>query len=88
LAWTIEYSSHADKALSKLDRHIARRVLMFMRDRVSPADDPRQVGKAMSGPLAGYWRYRLGDYRIVCDIQDRRVTVLVVSIGHRSDVYR
>jgi mRNA interferase RelE/StbE len=88
LAWTIEYSSQADKALAKLDRLAARRILVFMRDRVRDSDDPRQIGKATSGPLAGYWRYRVGDYRVICDIQDKKLIVLVVTIGHRGDIYR
>jgi mRNA interferase RelE/StbE len=66
----------------------ARRILDFMDDRVATSDDPRAVGKATSGPLAGYWRYRVGDHRIIRDIQDQRITALVVRIVDRQDVYR
>jgi mRNA interferase RelE/StbE len=88
LAWTIELSDSARRDLQKLDRQAAKRIRNFLRDRVATSDDPRSVGKATSGPLAGYWRYRVGDYRIVCEIQDGRVTVFVIRIGDRKDVYR
>ncbi len=88
MAWTIELSDSARRDLRKLDRQAATKVRNFLRDRVATSDDPRTVGKATSGPLAGYWRYRVGDYRIVCEIQDRRVTVFVIRIGDRKDVYR
>jgi mRNA interferase RelE/StbE len=87
LAWTIEYLETARKALEKLDRQSARRILDFMDDRVATHDDPRSIGRALVGPRR-YWRYRVGDYRVICDIQDNRLIVLVVEIGHRSDVYR
>ncbi|MCA3563278.1 MAG: type II toxin-antitoxin system RelE/ParE family toxin [Methylocystis sp.] len=88
MAWTIELSDSARRDLSKLDRQAAIRIRNFLRDRVATSDDPRAVGKATSGPLAGYWRYRVGDYRVVCEIQDVRVTVFVIRIGDRKDVYR
>jgi mRNA interferase RelE/StbE len=88
LGWTIDLTREARRDIQKLDRTVAKRITDFLAFRIAPADDPRQVGKAMSGPLAGYWRYRVGDHRIICDIQDKRVTVLVITIGHRKDVYR
>ena len=88
MAWKIEYSDTALKQLRKLDRQIARRILDFMDERIAPADDPRQSGKALSGPLRAFWRYRVGNYRVICDIQDGRLCVLVVEIGNRRDVYR
>jgi mRNA interferase RelE/StbE len=86
--WTIELSEDSRRTLRKLDHQAARRITDFLKFRVSPAEDPRQVGRSTSGPLAGYWRYRVGDYRIICDIQDKKLIVLVVTIGHRGDVYR
>ena len=88
MAWTIELTETAKRDLRKLDRQAATRIRDFLRDRVALSDDPRSVGKATSGPLAGFWRYRVGDYRLICDIQDQRVTILVVRIGNRKDVYR
>jgi mRNA interferase RelE/StbE len=89
LAWTISYTETARKQLRKLDKAIARRILDFMDERVGPQADPRSTGKALAGPLLGtYWRYRVGDYRIICDLQDGVLCVLVLEIGHRKEVYR
>jgi mRNA interferase RelE/StbE len=88
LAWTIEYAETARKQLRKLDKAAARRILDFMDKRVAPSEDPRSVGKALKGPLGDLWRYRVGDYRVLCDIQDGVLKVLVLQIGNRRDVYR
>jgi mRNA interferase RelE/StbE len=88
LAWTIELTESAKRDLKRLDRQAAIRIRDFLKDRVATSEDPRSVGKSTSGPLSGFWRYRVGDYRIVCDIQDKRITVLVVRIGDRKNVYR
>ncbi|CAM3236572.1 type II toxin-antitoxin system RelE family toxin [Asticcacaulis taihuensis] len=88
MAWTIKYTDTARKQLKKIDRQIARRILHFMDERVAVADDPRQTGKALTGPLGNFWRYRVGDYRVICDIQDNEMCVLVVEIGNRKDIYR
>ena len=89
MAWTISYTETARKQLRKLDKAIARRILDFMDERVAPQADPRSTGKALTGPLLGaYWRYRVGDYRIICDIQDGALCVLLIEIGNRKEVYR
>jgi mRNA interferase RelE/StbE len=88
LAWTIEYAETAKKQLRKLDQAAARRILDFMDERVAASDDPRQIGKALKGDLGDLWRYRVGDFRIFCDIQDKVLTVLVLQIGNRCEVYR
>ena len=89
MAWRVEVSAAARKALSKLDRQAARSILQFLDDKVAKGTDPRAAGKALSGSALGnFWRYRVGDYRVVADIQDSVVTVLVVRIGHRRDIYR
>jgi mRNA interferase RelE/StbE len=89
LAWTIEYTETARKQLRRLDRQQARRIVEFMDERISGEHDPRESGKALTGSTFGvYWRYRVGDCRIICDIQDERLCVLVVRIGNRRDVYR
>jgi mRNA interferase RelE/StbE len=86
LAWRIELTATASKLLSKLGKVEAARIIAFLRDRV--ADAPRSTGKPLNGPLGGLWRYRVGDYRVICEINDGRMLVMVVTIGHRGDVYR
>jgi len=88
LAWTIEYTDAARTQLRKLDKQSARRILDYMDERIAGADNPRSFGKPLTGPLGQLWRYRVGDYRVVCDIQDEVLRVLVVRIGDRKDVYR
>ncbi|MGD0097379.1 MAG: type II toxin-antitoxin system RelE/ParE family toxin [Terracidiphilus sp.] len=88
MVWKIDYAETAKKQLRKLGKPVARRILDFMDERVAPSDDPRAMGKALKGPLGELWRYRVGDYRVICDIQDRVLTVLVLQIGNRREVYR
>ena len=87
--WTIEFAESAAKALSKLDPASARRITRFLRERLATASDPRKLGAPLKGENLGeFWKYRVGDYRIIADIQDHRVRILVVRIGNRMDVYR
>ena len=88
MAWTIEYSDTARSQLRKMDRQAARRLLDYMDERIAPASDPRSYGKPLAGPLGGLWRYRVGDWRVICDIEDSVLRVLVLRIGDRKDVYR
>jgi mRNA interferase RelE/StbE len=88
LAWTIEYAETAKGQLKKLDKQTARRIIDFMDERVAGLENPRSTGKALVGPLGGLWRYRVGDYRVICDIQEGALRVLVVQVGNRRDVYR
>lgn len=89
MAWTIDYADPALRELRKLDPAVARRVVDFMSERVAKHPDPRSIGSPLTGPLLGqFWRYRVGDWRVICDIQDARVTVLVVKIAARKHVYR
>ncbi len=89
MAWQIEFDPDALKELKKLDRLIQSRLIVFLRDRLSVMDDPRSIGEALSGSrLGNYWKYRVGDWRIVCDIQDHRVVVRVLRLGNRREVYR
>jgi mRNA interferase RelE/StbE len=88
LGWRIEYLSAARRQLKRLDPQISRRILGFMRELVESEKDPRAIGKALTGELAGLWRYRLGDYRIVCEIEDKKLLVTVIKAGHRGEVYR
>jgi len=89
LAWTIDYTETARKQLRKLDRQTALCIVDFMDERIATQEDPRGTGKALTGPKLGvYWRHRVGDYRIICDIQDRTLRVLVIEIGNRRDICR
>lgn len=88
MAWAIEYAETAKKQLRKLDRAAARRIVDFMDERVASSENPRAMGKALKGPLGDLWRYRVGDFRVICDIQDKVLTVLVLQIGNRREVYR
>jgi mRNA interferase RelE/StbE len=88
MAWKIEFAASAEKELAKLDKAVIRRILGFLYERLAKADNPRSLGKALKGPLGDFWKYRVGDYRVVCDIRDREIMVLVVRVRHRSKVYR
>ena len=89
MAWKIELSALARKNLSKLDPQLARRILGFLHQRLALLDDPRSLGEALQGPRLGdFWKYRVGDYRLVATIQDDTVCILILQIGHRREVYR
>lgn len=88
MAWQVRISETAQKDIRKLDRKVQSDIVRFLRERIENAADPRQTGKALKGDLGELWRYRLGDYRIICDIQDLVVTVLVLRVRHRKEVYR
>ena len=86
--WNIEISRGAERQITKLGRTAQLAILRFLRERLQPADNPRQWGKPLQGEKGGLWRYRVGDYRLICDIQDEKITVLLLQVGHRKDVYR
>ena len=86
--WTIKYTETARTQLRKLDTPRSRRIVEYMTTRVAGLEDPRRLGKALTGPLGELWRYRVGDCRVICDIQDRALRVLVVRVGGRDKVYR
>jgi len=88
LAWTIEYADVARTQLRKLDKAASRRILNYMDQRVARLEDPRSAGKALRGPLGDFWRYRVGEYRVICELHDQTLRVLVVRVGNRKDVYR
>lgn len=89
MAWRIEFDPAAERELRKLGREPAQRILRFLAERVAHLDDPRAIGEALKGSRLGdFWKYRVGDYRIIADIQDGVLLILVVRIGNRKDVYR
>ena len=89
MVWIIKYTESSSKQLKKLDKQTAIRVLDYMDERVAVLSDPRSLGKNLKGPKMGeYWRYRVGDIRVICNILDGQMTVLVIEIGNRREVYR
>jgi mRNA interferase RelE/StbE len=89
LGWRIEFEAGALQDLKKLDRQIARRIISFLRVRAAKLDDPHSIGAPLKGSKLGeLWRYQVGDYRIICDIRDRELVILAVSIGHRREICR
>jgi len=86
--WRIEITRTAERQIKKLDHVSQQSIVRFLRDRLRPAENPRQWGKPLRGDKRGLWRYRIGDYRLICDIQDERISVLVLEVAHRKDVYR
>jgi mRNA interferase RelE/StbE len=88
LVWTVEVAPTAERQLRKLDRQASKRILDWLDDRIEGCKNPRHFGEALKGGSAGLWRYRIGDYRVICDIQDGRLVVLALAVGHRREVYR
>lgn len=87
LVWRVEVLAGAKRQLKKLDTPVAARIIRYLEKEVIAKGDPRRVGKALVGDLAGLWRYRVGDYRILCRIEDDALVVLVVELGHRGSIY-
>lgn len=87
MAWTLEFDAAARRQLRKLPRDIGERILAGL-EQVAALENPRQRGKAMVGERAGYWRYRIGDYRVIAKIEDGRLVIVVIAVGHRREVYR
>jgi mRNA interferase RelE/StbE len=87
LAWTIEYDPRVERDLRGLDKRIQKEILDYMESRIASSDDPKSFSKALRHSQKGLWRYRVRDYRIICEIQQERVVVLVVAVGHRNRVY-
>ena len=89
MGYQINFDGAAKKDLSKLDKQVARRITVFLRERVAILENPRSIGEALKGSKLGdLWKYRVGDYRVICDIQDSVLNILVVKIGNRREVYR
>lgn len=87
MAWTLDFDAAARRQLRKLPRDVSDRILIGLQQ-ISALDNPRQRGKAMVGERTGYWRYRIGDYRVIARIENRRLVIVVIAIGHRREVYR
>ena len=87
MAWEIKISKRAENSLAAMDTTAARRIKQYLEEKVATDLNPRRLGKSLHGNLSGYWRYRVGDYRIICEIHDEEVIVLVIDVGHRSRIY-
>ena len=87
MAWSIEISSGAERELRKLERATAKRLVAYLSNLAAETTNPREPGKGLTDPSAGLWRYRVGDYRIICQLLDERLVVLVIRFGHRSRIY-
>ena len=86
--YRVEFTEKALKALKKLDRYTALLITAWIRKNLEGCTNPRQHGKGLVGDKSGQWRYRVGDYRLLADIQDERVIILILNVGHRRDIYR
>jgi mRNA interferase RelE/StbE len=88
LAWTVEIDGFAEKQLRKLDRSVQIRLLDWLTERIEGCKNPRHFGEPLRGNRSGLWRYRVGDYRIICEIEDEKLIVLALAIGHLRKIYR
>jgi mRNA interferase RelE/StbE len=87
LAWRIEITNTAKKQLAKLDRQTQSEIVRYLRERICTEDDPRRYGAPLRKELTGRWKYRVGAFRLICEIQDEKILVLVLMVGHRSKIY-
>ena len=88
MAWKLEFTDTAKRQLAKMDRAWQSKILDYLESDIANLPDPRGRGKALVGDKKGLWRYRLGDFRIVCDILDAELVIVAVLIGHRKEIYR
>lgn len=87
MSYSVQYSKQAIKELKKLDRFTCQMIYSWIDKNLSDCEDPRQHGKALTANRKGQWRYRIGDYRLICDIQDDKLVILALTVGHRRDIY-
>ena len=89
MSWAIEFDRQGQRDLDKLDQSVRRRIFRFLYERVAVLEDPRSIGEALRGAeLGDFWKYRVGDYRIIASIEDKKVQILIVRVGNRREVYR
>ena len=88
MAWTVEIADFAERQLRKLDRPVRDRILGYLHERIEGCKNPRHFGEPLKGGKAGLWRYRVGDYRIICELRDDVLVVLALAVGYRREVYR
>lgn len=88
MTWKIKFNPHAQKELAALDKSTQKKIIRFLEKRVLAIDDPRLLGASLRGELKGLWKYRVGDYRLICRIYDTVLELLVLRVGHRKNVYK
>lgn len=88
MAYKVSITKTAEKELSKLDKQTALRIIRFLRERLSVSENPKSLGKELAGSLSLFWRYRVGDYRIICDVKDDELVIVALRIGHRKEIYK
>ena len=88
MTWSVEWDERARRELRRLDRSVQRAILRYFSERIQTDDDPRRFGRALRHALGGLWRYRIGDHRVICHVEDERLVVLVLGVAHRREVYR
>jgi mRNA interferase RelE/StbE len=87
MIWQVKFDDRASKELRKLDQQSQKRILIWIRENLATSESPRRKGKSLKGSMKGLWRYRIGDYRIISQIKDDEVLILIVRVGHRKDIY-
>ena len=88
MTYKVRFTENAKKDLKKLDKHTAALILGWIRKNLEDSENPRLHGKALTGNLGNRWRYRVGDYRLLASIEDNTITILILNIGHRREIYR
>jgi len=88
LAWELRFTELALKQLKKLDKQVANQITRILEEKIAKSGDPRAFGKALTGDLKGFWRYRIGNYRVICELKDQELIILALAIGHRREIYR
>jgi mRNA interferase RelE/StbE len=88
MSWHVQLDKAALKEMSKLNPQVQKRIFDYLKRWLVKRENPRELGEALTGELSGYWKYRVGDYRIVAKIEDQTITIYIIAIGHRSEVYR
>jgi len=88
MVWKVKFAHEAEKDLKALDKQYAKKILKYLSERIATSEDPRRFGEPLKANLSGLWKYRVGTYRIICDMQDKVLTVLILRVGHRREVYK
>jgi len=88
MTWTISFTKQAEKHFNKLDRSVQQRIADFLSNRLTPLDNPKQIGKALQGNLAEYWAYRVGNYRLLIVFENDQLVIVVAELAHRRHAYK
>lgn len=86
--WTIKIKKTAEKQITRLEKRVQKRIVNFLKERLLKSDDPRRQGKKLTGNKGDLWRYRVGDYRLICKLKDNELIILLLAVGHRKNIYK